>query len=134
MLALTSVVPTEVPEDGGYLIRILGDFSDYLGQPFQVHIGSAGDATDDAAESGVPGQAQIVYPLNADEIRCYSPPLDPGTYDVFVRLTDNSDSDSLVAVFQTFPKGFETSVYDLRRVLPPYYLVGPRSIEQEETV
>jgi hypothetical protein len=133
-ISLDTISPTDVSEDGGYLLRVIGDFGDHLGELFQVHIGPNGDSSDDPCPSGIPGQGQEVYPLNATELRCYTPCLDPGTYDVFVRRTDDSTSDVLVGVIQYHKKGFETSVYDLRRVVPPYYFVGPKSIEVEEPV
>ena len=133
-LTLDSIIPEAINRDGGHLIRIIGDFSDHQGKEFQIHVGPVGDATDPLAFSGIPGRPTTVFPLNDTEIRCFSPVLTNSTWKVFVIRLDASESASKAAVSKTYVKGFETSVYDLRRVLPPYYLVGPRSIEQEEPV
>lgn len=135
MIMLTSITPEYASEDGGYLIQLLGDFSEHLGELFSVHIGPTESDNDEKCESGIPGQPQKVYPLNATEMRCFTPALDPGLYSVYVVGIDSPlVNDSLTAVIRFLPKGFETSVHDLRKIMPPGYYVGPRSIEREEPV
>lgn len=131
VLPVTAVDPVDYGDDGGYLVRVLGDFTGELGNAFKVHIGLNADATDPECVSGIPGQGTDIFPLNATEMRCYTPRLDVGLQHVFVRRKDNTRSGILANALEIFPRGFETSVYDMRRVMPPFYFVGPRTIEEE---
>jgi hypothetical protein len=133
-LTLTTVVPEFVAEDGGFLLRIAGNFDDYLGQEFEVFIGVNGDDTDAPAFSGVPGRPHIHYPFNGEEIRVYSPLLAVDTHSIFVRQKTGSDNDTLVDVLEAFPKDFKSSIYDHRKAWSPRIYTGPRSIVEEEPV
>lgn len=130
--SLTAISPEAVSEDGGYLLRVIGDFSGTLGDEYRIHVGQNGDATDEECHSGKAGKASSVYPLNTTELRGYTPSLDPGTYDVFVRNLTKGTSDVLSNALTFYARDFQTSVYDLRRVLRLDYVVGPRSIDREE--
>lgn len=131
-LSISAVNRTEVPEDGGYPIDIVGDFSEVLGQDLEVYIGTNGDATDTPCYSGVPGSSRTVIPLSDTLLRCYTPRLDTGLQSIFVQTVDTLSQDLLTDSIMVFKRGFETSVFDMRRVLPPWYRTGPRTIDEED--
>lgn len=130
-LTLSLVLPEEVHEDGGTLLRIAGVFDDYLGQAFDVFIGPSGDATDAPALTGVPGRPTTFYPLNGEEIQVYTPLLDQGLNSIFVRLSDLSETGVLSNVLTVYPKDFKTSIYDHRKAWAPIFDTGPRSVAEE---
>lgn len=131
VLSLSTVDPQDVSEEGGQLIKVLGDYSGELGNAFRVHVGPNADATDPECLSGKPGDPTDVFPLSATELRCYTPNLDQGLQQVYVRRADDSRSGVLGNALTVHPRSFETSVFDLRRVLPPRWVKGPVIIEEE---
>lgn len=132
VITLLGVTPTEIAEDGGYQIDIEGDFSNVLGQDIEVFIGPNGDEQDTLCYSGIPGSPTTVTALSPSLLRAYSPRLDLGLQSIFVRTVDESAAGLLENSITVFKRGFETSVFDMRRVLPPWYRTGPRQIEEEE--
>jgi len=128
-IALNSVDPVKtIP--AGSLIRLVGDFSSDLGQPFAVHVGPIGDATDPKCLSGIPGLPHTIYPINDFWLDCYLPDIDPGgPYDVFLLREDSVNQGLLSAVLTIVKAPYYSSVFKLRRMLPPNYDTGPRSMD-----
>ena len=126
---LTGVDRTSAKEDGGQLIRIIGVFE--VGQPYEVHIGPNGDATDPIAVSGIPDSSTTIFPILAGtELQVFSPLLPPGgPYDVFVKRTDLAEDEILLTQITVTARDFQTAVFGLRSVLPPHYATGPRNME-----
>jgi hypothetical protein len=55
-----------------------------------------------------------------------------GAHDVVVRRVDNLEPPATLAAGLTaFPRCFLTTVHAVRKVLPPFYDLGPRSVRQE---
>lgn len=131
-LTLYLAVPTEVHEDGGTKLEIAGAFDAYLGQAFEVYMGPAGDDTDAAAYTGVPGRPNLFYPLNGEKIVAYTPLLPRGTNSIFVRHTASGQTGLLTDELEVYPKDFKTSVYDHRKAWAPIMDTGPRSVGGEE--
>jgi hypothetical protein len=127
-VAITSIDRTSVPTDGGYELRIFGTFEP--GTSHRVFIGPKGDTTDPIAHGGQ-GQGDLVFPLNTTEMRVFTPllPLD-GPHDVLVVQTSTSLSSELRGVLEAVHPDFKSIVFDMRKVMPPFYRTGPRSMEQ----
>lgn len=126
-LAITVVVPHDVLEDGGQLLRVAGTFA--LGVDYEVRIDSAGG---DYCLSGRPGRMHVMQALTTQELRCYTPRLEPGDHDVVVRRPDGSESATLTDGLTAHVRQFLTSIHAVRKIQPPPYRVGPRSVGQED--
>lgn len=126
-VTLSSVDQDVVPRDGGYELTIRGTFT--LGL-HRVHVGPNGDSTDPMCLSGKPEQVNDIYPLSTSLIRCYTPLLDVGAADVYVEEVSTSDDDVLSAPLTVIEPVWRSSSFDIRKVLPPNYKLGPRTMEQ----
>ena len=127
-ITLNAVSPIVLDGNGGAKLTIEGDFAEHLGQPFFVELVPAvGDVL--VGLTGRPGNPTEVSPLNSEKMVCYAPQATPGaTYDLRVRRTDDSVSDTLAGVFTVLPKQYNTAVFSLRSILPPNYKTGPRNV------
>lgn len=129
---LEETVPEKVLSDGGGKISVFGDFTDMLGIPFRIHIGPNGDDDDPACYSGVVGQGTVVYPVSEREIRAYLPVLEPtdgSPYNVYVvNVLDPLDDAVLADYLGVLPAQYYSRVFELRRVFPPFYRMGPRNM------
>ncbi|MFA4944432.1 MAG: hypothetical protein WC789_07000 [Lentisphaeria bacterium] len=127
---LTSVDPVEVPEDGGRLITLTGTFE--LGATYRVHLGPLGTTADPECHSGVAGQGADCHPVNATTLRAYTPLLEPGSVvDVLVVDQVTAEQHALAAALTVAARQFWNSVWGIRQVLPSYYRMGARSIDQQ---
>jgi len=132
-LALDSVDLTTVARDGGYRIVLSGTFE--LDKPHRVHIGSAGDSSDPLCFSGKPGQAYNAKPFSETELKPYTPRMEiGGPYTITVIRGDTLETDQLVDAITAVPEDYKTTVFDLRKVFPPHYFMGPRSMELLEHI
>lgn len=132
-ITIYSLSDSVVDNAGGRLFRIFGDFSDQFGFIYNVHIGATGTIADTKAYSGKPGQKTDILYWNNTELRCYLPRLDSGTLlNVLIRRTDGGREQLIPNCLQVLPRQYYGSVYDLRAVLPPFYLLGPRNLDNEE--
>lgn len=126
---------TAVDNAGGRLLSIFGDFTNQLGKEYHVHVGPLGTTADPKALSGKPMQGSSLYIWNDRELRCYLPRLAAGTtVAVLVRRADGTREQLIPAALQVLPRQHFGSVFDIRAVLPPYYLVGSRNMENLEPV
>jgi len=133
-LTITEVSPVKVPPNGGFKLLLTGTF--LIGHRYAVYIGDVGSTVDPICFSGIPGQANDIYPLSATTLRAYTPALVPNAVPYHVAVLD---LDTLEAFL--FPdsitvqkKGFVNSVYAMRKPQPPIYRTGPRGIEKEDPV
>jgi hypothetical protein len=127
-ISITGVTPDTVPADGGYLLKISGEFP--IGERLNVHIGTVGDATDPKAYSGKAGQGDVIFSATGDLVRCHTRLLDPGiTYKLYVKSLDSVDEDTLDAALTAVVQDFKSSVFSMRKALPPWYRAGPRGID-----
>jgi len=128
--SLSAVDPGVVAEDGGREIQVQGSFE--LGNRYKVHLGANGSSADPACYSGKSGQGLIIYPWTSGALRCYAPVTAPGgPYTVTVVNQDTAEEHQLVDEVTVTERQYYTSVYDLRKVLPPFYRTGPRRIDME---
>jgi hypothetical protein len=129
-ITIDTITPTDVDASGGMLLRILGDFVGQVGAEYAIHVGATGTTADPKCHSGLAGQSTRLVPLSAGELRGYLPSLTPGaTLSVLVRRADGTREQLEASVLTVTPRGYYGSVFDLRTVLPTYYFVGPRNLE-----
>lgn len=129
--SLTSVNRERVPEDGGYELRVNGSFE--LDKRYLVYIGDTGSENDYPCYSGKVGQGNYIYPWTSGILRCYTPLLPPGlTLKVTVKDGDSPEAHTLDDVLTVDYQFYHSTVFGIRKVLPPFYKTGPRGIEQVE--
>lgn len=131
---VASVTPEELDASGGKRLLFSGNFTGYIGQAFQVEFEPSGGGAVTLGLSGVSGRPLTVYPRNATSLYCYSPELEPGDYDVTVKLADDSEQVVLGSPVTIEKRQYQTKVFDLRRVFPPDFRVGPRAMDLLEPV
>lgn len=130
--SVDSVNATEIPNDGGYELWLT--CTDLvLNANYRVHLGSNGDATDPACQSGVAGRGTLLLPHTTTLLRCFTPKItESGPLTIYGINIDNSDNDTLVdGITDVLPRDFKTSTYALRKILPPHYATGNKTIAQE---
>ena len=132
MITLTGISASVVGEDGGTQLILSGNFAGTFDKTYNIHIGPTTTVADPKAQSGVPGQGSLLYISTPTKIVLYTPQLPVGgPYDVLLRRTDGFDSGTLPAAITVLPRQYYGGVYEYRSVFPPYYRIGPRSIELE---
>ena len=134
-VTLTSVSPDTVEATGGRLLVLTGTFE--VGVVHNVHIGPSGDATDEKAYSGTPGQGTDIYPVSTTTMVVYTPALSSGgPYDIYVVQPDETGTpnDTLAGSITAAVPHYKSSVFAMRSVLPPNYRTGPRSMDVLEPV
>lgn len=136
---IASVTPDSLFSDGGHQIVVTGAFEE--GHRYRVHLGDLGTTGDPACYSGIPDQANLVYPRASiaggtpDTLTVYSAKVNPDVtpYNITVIDYDTLEAHVLSAVITAVKNQFFTTVYASKHVQPPHYKVGPRNIEQEES-
>lgn len=130
-ITLTSVSPTSVGSAGAQRIDIVGDFTALFGVDLRVHVGPLGSSADPVCYSGRAGQGTTVRPSSTSLLRCYLPPLDPtgGPYDVYVQRVDGADSGTLATAITVLPRQYQSTIFALKRLMPPIYWAGIRRPE-----
>lgn len=131
---VATVAPDEIDASGGTRLLFSGDFTGYLGREFVVEFEPTGGGDAVRGLSGVSGKPTIVFPTNATKLYCYSPKLEAGDYDVTVKLADDSEQVVLGSPVTMEKRQYQTKVFELRRVYPPDFRVGPRAMDQLEPV
>jgi hypothetical protein len=127
---VTSVSPVVVSEDGGRMLTITGTFS--MAATYQVHVGLLGTTADPLCHSGVAGEGPDCRPINPTTLRAYTPLLPPGeVLDVLVVEPATAEQHGLAAALTVVIRQFWNLVWGLRQVLPYYYRMGARSIDQQ---
>ena len=126
--SLTDVNRERVPENGGHELQVLGAFE--VGKGYLVFVGDTGSANDYPCYSGKPDQGNIIYPWTSGILRCYTPLLPPGlTLKVTVKDATSPETHTLDDVLTVDYQFYHSTVFGIRKVLPPFYKTGPRDIE-----
>lgn len=134
-ITIYSLSRVAVDDAGGMLLRIIGDFADQFGVAYNIHIGTTGTTADAKGYAGISGRITTLYVWNATEIRCYMPLLEKGTtVSVLIRAVDGSREQLIPDALEVLPQQYYGSVFELRALLPPQYLLGPRNMENLEPV
>lgn len=89
-ISISSVSPSELDANGGAKLTIDGDFSEHVGQDFEVVCVPRGPGAAVLALTGRPGSPTTIQPLNSERMVCYAPRLASGT---LVQQVDPLDSD-----------------------------------------
>jgi hypothetical protein len=134
---ISSVTPSSVLSDGGRKLEITGVFE--AGHRYSVHIGELGHTGDPRCVSGIPSEANFVYPKKStvgsvlDLITVYTPRINPDStaYCITVIDYDTSEAHMLNSVVTAVKNQYFTTVYAERSLQPPHYKTGPRSINIE---
>lgn len=132
---INSSVTANVFEDGGYVIYIPGSYED--GASYSIHIGDYRNALDPVCYSGIPEQGSSIYPQLNGVLYAYTPLLQitgVNPYSVTVINESTLSVQTLIDVLFVRKKQFYNKVYRIRKVLPPRYKTGPRSILEENRV
>ena len=126
-VSLTSVDLAKIPDNGGYLLKLTGVFEP--GTTHRVYIGTTGSSTDPQA-LGFQGDGNLVQPFTATEMRIYTPLLElGGPLDIHVVQVDGGANDTLAAVLTSVKPDFKSRTFDMRRILPPFWKLGPRNMD-----
>ena len=134
-ITIYSLSDSAVDNAGGRLLHIYGDFANQFGFVYNVHVGPTGTVADPKAYSGKAGSKTDIMYWNDVELRCYLPRLDAGTIvNVLIRRLDGAREQLIPNVLTVLPQQYFSSVFDLRAVLPPYYALGPRNLDNVEPI
>lgn len=129
-ITVTAVTPAEIFENGGQKLTVTGTGFDVTHQ-YKIYIGNTGSIRDQECYSGIPGQGNIVYPLNATTIEAYAPLLAVAA-DQFLLVRDLTVpevcvlADAITVCYQEF----HSLVFQSRKMLPIFYKTGSRDIDQ----
>lgn len=117
-----------LPEDGGYELRVEGTFE--LGHRYEIEFLGTGISPNPKCYSGKPGQGNTVYPWTALILRAYTPVLPAGgPYTVKVTDLDTAETHSNATAPSYVYRDFKSTVFAMRKVLPPLWRTGPRDID-----
>ena len=126
-----TISPAVVQRDGGYEITVTLSGSVVDGLYF-IHVGPNGDTTDDRCYSGIPGQGEQIQ-VTSFVFTCWVPPMPVGgPYAfTFVPVAGGSTITS-VAALPVVPQFFRNRIQSLRKIFPPFWKTGFRSLDQVE--
>lgn len=129
--ALTSITPGTVGHEGGQPFYIIGEFQDV---DCAVYISRNGVHL--PCYSGVPGRGNVVKPLHPTVLRAVMPPLSPTTDATLfdVRVVQGGDDITLADVVTVDYKSWSEQTMALRRLLPPLWKTGYRTLETNPLV
>jgi len=132
-ITIYSLSDSVVDNAGGRLLRVYGDFSGQSGLAYNIHVGPLGTVADPKVQSGKAGFTTDLYIWNTGELRGYLPRLNAGTsVALLVRRKDGVREQLIPNALQVVPQSYYGSVFDIRGILPVYYWVGPRNLENLE--
>jgi len=126
-ITLDELDVAEVPYDGGYAVIVWGVFSRL--SRYRVHVGPNGDDTDPVCLSGVSGRPHDIEPINEEKMRVFMPVLAMGTASVYVKELGTTEDGVLTDVLEVIEPVYRSTIFELRRVLPINYALGPRTME-----
>lgn len=127
VLLMYMATPVVVEDEGGDVIT-LADCGLLTAVDYRVYVDDG--VTEHACYSGVAGSANNVRVYGDDVLRFVSPPLTVGgPYDVVVRDTAGTLLETYRAALLVVPHVWKGKVFDLRRLLPPWYKTGPRRVD-----
>lgn len=129
---LISFISTTVAvEDKGGAFLEVEDIGIPLSDDLRVFVDDG--TTEHACYSGVSGQGYTVKALEAGVMQFVVPPLAiGGPYDIVVRSAGGGLLATIPGVLDVVARNWESKVFDLRRLLPPWYKTGPRRVDIED--
>lgn len=126
-VVVSSISPATLEGAGGALLSIVGTFNPALES--QVVIVN-GDDDEFPCYSARCGQGYDPIPKSTTLLLVAIPPLPSGTYSV--KVTQGVANDTLEDALTIVASNGMSSVFALRRILPPRWNVGPRTFAQTE--
>lgn len=134
---ISSVSPDSILSDGGHQLTVTGVFE--KGHQYRVYLGDVGGLEDPVCYSGIPGQGYFINPKQSvaggafDTLLAYSPRVNSSetAYSITVQDAGTLEDHVLLNVVLTVKNQFFTTVYSERKMQPPHYKTGPRSIDKE---
>lgn len=134
---LSTASPNNLLCDGGHEITITGLFEE--GHYYKVYLGDLGTIDDPPCYSGIPGQGYLISPKKSiaggifDTLTVYNPKMLPSVTPYKITVIDYGTLEVHVLsnVITVHKKQFFTTVYNVKRLQPPHYYVGARTIELE---
>lgn len=128
-LTVTGVSPAIIAIDGGYRLEIVGTFT--LGNPYRCYVGLEADPGFSLCHPGVPGQADVCYPVTSTLLVAYSPFLTIGDNQGILVIDDNTETAvGLESCLDVIPENYYSSVFSIRSLLPPHWKTGPRGLDR----
>ena len=120
--------PRYVEDKGGEFLTVTTD--DALPLETDLYVYVYDGVTEHRCYSGVAGSGDVIRAIDANTVRFVVPELPiGGAYDVRVKTTGGALQTTLSAFLQVVARNWETKVFDLRRLYPPWYKTGPRSVD-----
>lgn len=128
-LAVVEADPATVEDIGGTVLELGGLFQKEVPCLVEVLI----DGTPHACYSHDAGRGNNPVPLGDNTLICATPPLPRGgPYDV--RVTQDVNVETLASAISVVHRFYRDQTYKLRKVLPPKWLKGARTLRDEPTV
>jgi len=129
-LAVASIDPGVVGDDGGWLVTATGAFPLVQGVLFRVRDGGSLDAL---CYSGVVGNEEYSDSADGVAIQFVVPPLPVGgPYDIYSESEDGLLTHTAAALLTVVHRSFTTNLYELRAQMPPPRDVGSYRVENED--
>lgn len=121
-LAITSISPSTVSRTGGSIVELTGTFP--TDETFNVTVNGV------TAFGGVSGQKDNI--LTADGLTIsFVAPVSNLTGSLTVEVTALPSNDTAQISLTVVERNFSSSVFEMRRMFPPWYAAGPRRLELE---
>jgi len=132
-MQLTSIDIDKTIARGGTRIEVTGVFTEDLGRAMYFYVGPNGNDTDTRCLSGIAGNSFEIFPLNETTLVLYLPPLAVGgPYHIFGERVDGTSDDLLSGVITIVESYYNSFIFTMRSVLPPFYKTGPRNMSMLE--
>lgn len=125
-ILLTSISQPVVEDDGGYPITITGQFLDRTAQVF-VERGPV----QFRCYGGESGRGFNPYPLPTT-LGFVTPPMPRGGAPWDVRVIQGTEQEVLPGVLSVVARNWQSGTFEFRRVFPPWWRTGPRSLTSVE--
>lgn len=122
-IEVTEVDHPVVPDDGGLVFMVRGTFRL---SPARVYVVTNGVSI--PCYSGAPGHGYTPIPSSTSSISVVTPPLPRGgPWDVHV--VQGVEEATGVGLMTVVARVWTSRVFDLRRLFPPWYRLGPRVVD-----
>lgn len=124
---ITSINREAFPYNGGYLLQLNGTF-DVV--PYNVHVGTTGNATDPVCYAGQ-GLGTSITPISTSLIECWLPEMTLGELvKVFaVQEGTPADNDTLDEAFAVIERNYSSKLLSMKSLIAPNLAAGFRSMQ-----
>lgn len=127
---ITSVSPTLATKEGGKAFVLTGTFD--ITKTYEVHVGTAGDATDPQCYAGT-NKVATITPTSATQLDCFLPELDTSlvgeVLDVFVEESGAGPNDTLAGALSMIERDYSTSIFKMKALFGPKRDLGLRNLD-----